>query len=86
MLFAHRGVGFPRNAGAVDIDARMPAEHIGENQGVDGFGEKAKRQRSHAIQDLERLVGVQEGALHVIDVPKQRLVPVPLTFLAIGRG
>jgi hypothetical protein len=55
MLFAHRGVGIPRNAGAVDIDARMPAEHIGENQGVDGFGEKAKRQRSHAIMTSNAL-------------------------------
>src|SRR3954453_19116676 len=34
MLPGDRGVRIPRNAGAVDIDARMPAQHIGENQGV----------------------------------------------------
>src|SRR5262245_6212870 len=83
VLLSHRGIWITSNTRAVDIDPRVSAEHIGKNLGVDRLSKNAKWEGSHAIQNFESLIGIEKSTFYIVDVPEQRLVPVPSTRHAI---
>ena len=50
-------------------------EDLGEGEGVDCFGEHALVEGVEAVDDFVGFFGVEEGALDVVDVPEEGVVP-----------
>ena len=76
----------PGDGGTVDVDVRMPVQDACQHDRADALLEHAHLQRAHPVDHLEGLVRVQEGALDVVDVPEERLVPAVGPLAPVGPG